>query len=121
MAVKLPVIDFRSQELKPGSSKWESTKEEVMRALEEFGCFKAHYDKIPAEIRKAVFESSEKFFDQPSEVKTKNAKGGFYSIDEPYFNSTPHFSSVGVPKQTVPEMAESLTDLMWPQGDPSFR
>ncbi|KAE8718476.1 Detected protein of unknown function [Hibiscus syriacus] len=66
--VKLPVIDFSNQNLKPGSPKWDSAKHQVREALEEYGCFEASLDQV-LELRDAVFGAMEEAFDLPLEAK----------------------------------------------------
>ncbi|KAE8678148.1 hypothetical protein F3Y22_tig00111440pilonHSYRG00058 [Hibiscus syriacus] len=44
--VRLPVIDFSKQELKPGSPEWDLAKLHVREALEEYGGFEALFDKV---------------------------------------------------------------------------
>lgn len=118
----LPTIDFSSQELKPGTSTWESVKEEVRTALEEFGCFQAHYDKIPNEIREKVFDTLlPELFDLPFEDKARNQGS---RISDGYIGShsgRSSFESFGIEDATLPEKVDSFTDTVWPQGNSNFR
>ncbi|KAF3543999.1 hypothetical protein DY000_02003229 [Brassica cretica] len=47
-----PVIDFSYQTLKPGTSKWDKVKADVRKALEDYGCFEAFFDKVSLELDK---------------------------------------------------------------------
>ncbi|OMO69331.1 2-oxoglutarate-dependent dioxygenase-related protein [Corchorus olitorius] len=51
--VKLPVIDFSNQDLKPGTLEWDLVKAQVRQAIHEYGCFEASFDKI-MEVRKPL-------------------------------------------------------------------
>ncbi|KAK6789486.1 hypothetical protein RDI58_013286 [Solanum bulbocastanum] len=62
--IKIPTIDF-CKELKPNTPQWKSTKEQVFEALKEFGCFEAIYDKVPNEIREAMFGTLNEIFELP--------------------------------------------------------
>ena len=70
-ALQLPVIDFTSPNLKPGTVEWDSVRGDVRRALEEYGCFEALFDKVPVKLRKAVFDVSEEAFQLPLETKKR--------------------------------------------------
>ncbi|KAK4716434.1 hypothetical protein R3W88_014772 [Solanum pinnatisectum] len=63
--IKIPIIDFCNLELKPNTPQWECTKEQIFEALKEFGCFEAIYDKVPNEIREAMFGNLKEVFELP--------------------------------------------------------
>ena len=60
-----PVIDFSYQTLKPGTSKWDKVKADVRKALEDYGCFEAFFDKVSLELDKSVFEAMDNLFELP--------------------------------------------------------
>ncbi|GMJ06814.1 hypothetical protein HRI_004350600 [Hibiscus trionum] len=51
---KVSVIDFSKQNLlQPGSPEWNSVRVQVRKALEDYGCFEASFDRV-LELRRAV-------------------------------------------------------------------
>ncbi|KAF3627751.1 putative 50S ribosomal protein L6, chloroplastic-like [Capsicum annuum] len=60
---KLPIIDFRKGELKEGSEEWISLREQVYKALEEYGCFEALLDGVPKEN---LYEKLEQLYNLPN-------------------------------------------------------
>ncbi|KFK35766.1 hypothetical protein AALP_AA4G033500 [Arabis alpina] len=71
LALQLPVIDFTSRNLKPGTIEWDSVRGNVRKALEDYGCFEALFDKVLVELRKAVFDASKEVFQLPLETKQR--------------------------------------------------
>ncbi|KAK8617625.1 hypothetical protein V6N13_080535 [Hibiscus sabdariffa] len=66
---KVPVIDFSKQDLvQPGSPEWNSVKVQVRKALEDYSCFKASFDRV-LELRRAVFGAAKELFDLPLQTK----------------------------------------------------
>ncbi|CAN1302876.1 Probable 2-oxoglutarate-dependent dioxygenase AOP1 [Linum perenne] len=105
-SLKIPFIDFRKAELKQGSSEWETLKQQVGKAVEEYGCFEASFDKITVDCRRAVFKSVEELFDLPLETKLLNT------------SKRPLHGYVG--QFHILENVESLTNTLWPHGNPFF-
>ncbi|KAK8608669.1 hypothetical protein V6N13_024083 [Hibiscus sabdariffa] len=117
-AAKLPVIDFSNQNLKPGTSEWDSAKHQVQQALEEYGCFRASSDQV-VELREAVFGAMEEVFDLPLETKK------LYVSDKPFRGYFGHPSklleSMMIDEAQIAENIEQrLTTTLWPQGNTSF-
>ncbi|XP_052183086.1 deoxypodophyllotoxin synthase-like [Diospyros lotus] len=117
---KLPIIDFSKENLKPGSSNWLSTAQEVQRALEEYGAFAIKaYDKMPSELHDAMFELAKGLFDLPEEIKAKNTSaikgfghdGNFKTMLVEYF---------GIHDGGTPQGIQRFTNLMWPAGNHAF-
>lgn len=120
-AIKLPVIDFSCKDLKTGTEIWDSVKAEVRKALEEFGCFEALFDKIPQEICKGLFDSLAELFDLPLQTKIRNiSKKPFHGYVGQY-PVAPLFESMGMEEPTFPENVETFTNILWPQGNSNFR
>ncbi|KAL0845695.1 hypothetical protein Bca101_018941 [Brassica carinata] len=71
-SIQLPVIDFSDQILRPGTSKWDKVKADVRKALEDYGCFEAFFDKVSVDLDKSVFEAMEELFDLPVQTKQRN-------------------------------------------------
>ncbi|KAK8556555.1 hypothetical protein V6N13_064577 [Hibiscus sabdariffa] len=115
---RLPVIDFSKQELKRGSSEWDSVKHRVREALEEYGCFEASLDRV-LEVRKAVFGALEELFDLPPQTKQ------LYVSDKPLRGYKRAASGLCedmvIDAANITENIErGLTTTMWPQGNTSF-
>ncbi|KAL8544482.1 hypothetical protein ACS0TY_004879 [Phlomoides rotata] len=116
--MKLPLIDF--SDLKQETPTWESVKTQVLEALQEYGCFVAKVDEIPLYHRKSVFDAMQQLFDLPLHTKTRNTS------DTPYHGYigqspfVPLYESLGIPDSSSPGKIDAFTNLMWPQGNPSF-
>lgn len=117
----LPVIDFSKQDLKPGTPEWDSVKIQVRKALEEYGCFEALYEKAPLELRKAVFKGLEELFDLPLETKMLNVSDKpSHAYIAPHPNA-PLYESIGIEDPDIAENVESFANGFFPQGNTSFR
>ncbi|KAK8712573.1 hypothetical protein V6N13_147810 [Hibiscus sabdariffa] len=117
--VRLPVIDFSKQELKPGSPDWDFTKVQVREALEEYGGFEALFDKV-LEVREAVFGAMEELFDLPLPTKQLCVS------DKPYCGYHDATEKLLRESMSVDEahmfrnIDEGLTNILWAQGNISF-
>ncbi|XP_059664633.1 probable 2-oxoglutarate-dependent dioxygenase AOP1 [Cornus florida] len=115
----LPVIDF-SDELKAGTPEWDSVRARVQQALQEYGCFQALFNKVPSQLRKSMFGAIEEIFELPLETKSriissKTSFGG-YTAQSP----TAPWESMTIGDVHIPEYVTSFTNLLWPEGDPTF-
>ncbi|PWA40908.1 oxoglutarate/iron-dependent dioxygenase [Artemisia annua] len=98
---KLPSIDFTNKKnLKPSSTSWLATALEATRALEEYGCFIAEFDKVTPELNDAVFHGLEDLFDIPIETKVLN-------------KSTKPFENVLAYNKLVAELEEMVTRMVF--------
>jgi isopenicillin N synthase-like dioxygenase len=114
---KLPVIDFTNINL----TNRELVKSQIYEALVEYGCFEATFDKIPLELRKAIFGSIEEVFDLPLEKKLVNV---CKLKHQEYFGQSPMvplFESLGIDYANNLERVKSITDIWWPEGNLNFR
>ncbi|CAH8361977.1 unnamed protein product [Eruca vesicaria subsp. sativa] len=113
-SIQLPVIDFSDQTLKPGTSEWDKVKADVHKALEDFGCFEAFFDKVSTELDKSVFKAMEELFDLPTETKQRNVSS------KPYhgYLSLKFHESLGIDDANVAERVNDFTQQIWPgQGN----
>ncbi|OMO54201.1 Oxoglutarate/iron-dependent dioxygenase [Corchorus capsularis] len=118
--LKLPVIDFTKPELKPGTVEWDSVKGQVLQALQDYGCFEALFEKVPTELREAIFEALEELFDLPLETKLRNvSKKPFHGYVGQY-PQVPLFESMGFDDADIIEKVEAQTSILWPQGNTDF-
>ncbi|CAL9218725.1 unnamed protein product [Arabidopsis halleri] len=118
--LNLPVIDFTSRDLKPGTVEWDSVRGDVRRALEEYGCFEAMFDKVTVELRKAVFEASEELFRLPLETKQKIVSDVKYRGYVGQNPTNPLYEGMGIDVADNEEKVKAFTQKLWPQGNMSF-
>ncbi|KAJ7962924.1 2-oxoglutarate-dependent dioxygenase [Quillaja saponaria] len=119
---RLPVIDLSNVDyLKPNTSEWDLVKSKVHKALEEYGCFEALFDKIPLDLRKAVFAALEQLFDLPLQTKQRNVSKKPFHGYIGQSSMQPLYESLGIEDSNFCEKVESLTSILWPEGNPSFR
>ncbi|XP_038713292.1 probable 2-oxoglutarate-dependent dioxygenase AOP1 [Tripterygium wilfordii] len=119
--LEIPVVDFSSPDMNPGSSRWDSVKDQVWRALEEYGWFEALYDRVAVELsRKTVLGSLEELFELPLETKRRNVSKKPSHGYCGQFPGIPLFESIGVDGANITQNVESLTTTLWPQGNQRF-
>jgi len=116
--VKLPIIDFSTVDLESNVAEWESVKSQVHKALVEYGCFEAVFDKVPQHFRKAIFVEVDELFNLPLETKKKAVSSKPY---RGYVGPLHLYESIGIDDADVHEKVETLIKILWPQGKPSFR
>lgn len=122
--IDLPIIDFSKLELNPGSNtedQWDSVKSQVLKAAEEYGCFKVMSTKISSELKNAIMSNLEELFALPLETKMNNTSeipNAGYIGKTPF---TPLFESLGIVDPVNFANVESLANALWPEGNPSFR
>ena len=70
---KLPVINFNKLDLgdHQNPNEWEEVKSQVFKALKEYGCFEALFDKVPLDLRKSLFVVLKQLFDLPLQTKLR--------------------------------------------------
>ncbi|KAH7866729.1 hypothetical protein Vadar_024151 [Vaccinium darrowii] len=118
--LKLPMIDFSTPGLKPGTPEWNSVKTQVQKALEEYGCFEALFDKVPLDLRKAILGALKELFDLPLQTKLQNASKKPYHGYIGQYPTVPLFESMGIDDAPVPDKVKGFTDLLWPGGNENF-
>lgn len=117
----VPVIDFSGEKLKPGTTSWSLTSKDVRSALEEYGCFIAVYDKVSKELENAIYHAGKEVFELPTETKLKNVAQRTYHGYVGDISLIPLHESTGIDNATTVEGTKRFTDLMWPNGNESFR
>ncbi|XP_047333484.1 probable 2-oxoglutarate-dependent dioxygenase AOP1 [Impatiens glandulifera] len=116
----LPIIDFAQPDLKPGSPSWDSVRNLVRQALEEYGCFEASFPRIPLEDRKNTFSCLEEVFDLPLQTKVKNTSNKPYHGYVGQYPTVPLYESMGIDGAQMVENVEEFTRDMWPEGNVTF-
>lgn len=117
---QLPVIDLAKKTLDPSSTCWISKRVQVVKALEEYGCFIANYDKVSLELHQAIFGASEDLFDLPTETKVLNKSD---SPSHGYIGQVPKIpllEALGIENATTPEGVQNFTRVLWPNGNDNF-
>ena len=118
----LPVIDFSIPNLNLETPEWNSVRDQVRRALEDYGCFEALFDGASAELRKALFEASEEAFDLPLETKLSTKESDeIYKGYVGQVSTIPLYEGMGFDGADSPEVVDELTYKLWPQGNITFR
>ncbi|XP_004504923.1 probable 2-oxoglutarate-dependent dioxygenase AOP1.2 [Cicer arietinum] len=120
----IPILDFRKSKgvtLEEGSERWKEMSLKIKEAFESHGCFILRCDEISNELREELFTGLKSLFDLPEETKKK------FVVPKPYrgyiskSHLIPHSETFGI--DNSPKSNSSLqdfTNLMWPQGNPSF-
>ncbi|GAU13810.1 hypothetical protein TSUD_261370 [Trifolium subterraneum] len=118
---KLPLIDFTNLNLEAKSPNWELVKSQVYKALVEYGCFEATFDKVPLELRKAIFASLEELFDLPLQTKLLNVSKKPYHGYVGQYPMVPLYESMGIDDANILEKVKSMTNILWQDGNQNFR
>ncbi|WMV34621.1 hypothetical protein MTR67_028006 [Solanum verrucosum] len=118
--IKLPEIDFSHEDLKPGTLVWNQVKSQVHKALVEYGCFKASFDKISIHLKKSIFEVSQELFDLPLQTKLKNISTRPLHGYIGQCPQIPLYESLCFDDANIHNKAEKFTQTLWPQGNSFF-
>lgn len=116
----LPIIDFSSKTMKPATPEWDTVRTQVRKALEEFGCFEAQFDKIPLDIRREIFDALKELFDLPLQTKLRNVSRKPFHGYVGQYPAVPLYESMGFDDANILEKVESSTNIFWPQGNKKF-
>ncbi|EYU21585.1 hypothetical protein ABFS82_09G097700 [Erythranthe guttata] len=117
---KLDVIEFSDKNLKPGTESWSKTCNEVVSALEKYGCFVASYDKLTQETHTTVFKALEELFDLPTQTKVQNksTKPLYGYVGQIPF--IPLYESMGIDNADTLQGIQNFAKVMWPNGYNDF-
>nr|Q9ZTA2.1 RecName: Full=Probable inactive 2-oxoglutarate-dependent dioxygenase AOP2 [Arabidopsis thaliana]AAC79099.1 putative oxidoreductase [Arabidopsis thaliana]CAB77791.1 putative oxidoreductase [Arabidopsis thaliana] len=113
-SLQLPLINLADKTLEPGSSKWAEVRSDVRKALEDFGCFEASYDKVSLELQESIMKTMEELFALPVETKQRNV------CPKPYVGYLNHNNlseSLGISNANILENINEFTQQLWPHGD----
>ncbi|CAN8308602.1 unnamed protein product [Cochlearia groenlandica] len=106
----LPKIDFSDQTLKQGTLKWDQVKNDVRKALEDYGCFEALFEKVSMESKKSLLEAMEELFELPIQTKQRNLSSKLFHG----FFSNNLSQSFGVDDANIEEKVNEFTQQLWP-------
>ncbi|KAG2331325.1 hypothetical protein Bca52824_002505 [Brassica carinata] len=111
--IQLPVIDFSDQTLRPGTSEWDKVKANVRKALEDYGCFEALFDKVSTELNKSVFQAVVELFDLPVQTKQR------YVSSKPFhgYLNKDLYQSFGIGDANLVEKINDFTEQLWPDHE----
>ncbi|KAL3631838.1 hypothetical protein CASFOL_024822 [Castilleja foliolosa] len=117
----LPTIDFGCTKLVPGSPSWLSTSKDVVRALEEYGCFIAiNYAPFTLDLHEAIFGAAKELFDLPTDVKLKNTSDTPSHGYVGQMSLIPLYEGLGIENSITPQGVEQFASILWPSGNPHF-
>ncbi|KAK7377269.1 hypothetical protein VNO80_02691 [Phaseolus coccineus] len=120
--LRIPCLEFSGVEwgLKEGSEEWREMSKKVRDACESHGCFIMVYDKVPKGLRDDMFLCMKELFDLPEETKRKHRSSKPYRSYNCESQVTPLCQSFGIDDAPLPQTSQAFTNLMWPQGNPTF-
>lgn len=102
------------------SEGWKNLCKQVKEACENHGCFQVGYEKVPRKLHDEMFKRMKDLFDLGDEIKKNNISSkshhGYIGKDSNY----PLLESLGIENALILDKARAFTDLMWPNGNPSF-
>lgn len=120
MASKVPVVVFSEESMEPGTKSWMRACEEIVRALENHGCFVAEYEDFPPELRDPIFGAAKELFDLPQETKVRNPDSAYSKGYIAHYPGTPLLEGLNLDGAEKREACEKFTGLMWPSGNARF-
>ncbi|XP_077225618.1 putative 2-oxoglutarate-dependent dioxygenase AOP1 [Tasmannia lanceolata] len=121
---KLPTIDFSGEELEAGTKSWERLRGQVLSATQQFGCFEVVFPMVSTVDRKKLFSLVKDLFALRLEATVKSES----TPDQPFpqymgkgkYPTAPLIQNVRIKDADVRESFEKFTNIMWPEGNPSF-
>lgn len=116
---KLLVVDFTILK-QPGAAKT-SVCQDIRQALENQGCFVVVYDQVSTELDKAIFRAADELFDIPTQTKIQNINEKPYHGYVGQIPFVPLHEGLGIDYATTEQGVQIFTNLMWPEGNDSFR
>ena len=117
---ELLIVDFNTEEMKPGSNSWSSACKSIRTAFENHGCFIALCDYVTPQLHSFIFKAADDLFDLPIETKVQNINEKPYHGYVGQMPIVPLHEALGIDYATTLQGVQSFTNLMWPQGNPSF-
>ncbi|CAJ1973757.1 unnamed protein product [Sphenostylis stenocarpa] len=120
----IPCFDFckGGMALEEGSEEWKDMSKKVREACESHGCFLLMCDETPngVHVREEMFNHMKALFDLPEETKQQHVSPKPYRSYNGKNSVIPLCESFGIDDIPLLNTAEAFTNLMWPQGNPSF-
>ncbi|XP_019443022.1 PREDICTED: probable 2-oxoglutarate-dependent dioxygenase AOP1 [Lupinus angustifolius] len=116
----LPIIDFTNLKSEGNINEWEAVKSQVHKAVVEYGCFEAKFDKIPLDLCKDIFASLQELFDLPLQTKVLNVSKKPYHGYVGQYPIVPLYESIGIDDANVYDKVENMANILWHDGNPSF-
>ncbi|MCL7030806.1 hypothetical protein MKW94_007301 [Papaver nudicaule] len=118
----IPCISFskNSKDLVEGSEEWKVLCKQVREAFEDYGCFQLVYDQVPVKLHEELLQGLKELFDLPDETKEKNVSTKFCYGYIGKEKDVPLYESLGIHNAPNLDEVELFTNLMWPDGKPTF-
>ncbi|KAK2978127.1 hypothetical protein RJ640_028681 [Escallonia rubra] len=120
---QIPCFDFSEEalnQIQEGSEGWKCLSHKVREACESHGCFLVVYDQIPAKLREEMFFGLKPLFQLPEETKKKYTSSIQFNGYLAKSQRAPLLAVFGIDDPSKLDTAEDFTNLMWPDGNPSF-
>ncbi|XP_004304728.1 PREDICTED: uncharacterized protein LOC101304207 [Fragaria vesca subsp. vesca] len=124
-ALLVPVLEFSKECLVPKkerSEEWRAMSTKVREACESHGCFLllVQEEVMPMRLREDKVMAMKALFDLAEETKQKHTIPRAYQSYQGKCPIIPLNESLGIDNACQLDVAESFTNLMWPQGNSSF-
>ncbi|KAJ8773437.1 hypothetical protein K2173_004267 [Erythroxylum novogranatense] len=117
----LPIIEFSTLDIKAGTPEWNSVKSQVRKAVEEYGCFEALFEEFPLQPPpEAIVNALKELFDLPLETKMREVSQKPLHGYCGQWPEVPLYESMGFEEPISMHMVEKVTNILWPEGNPSF-
>ncbi|KAK4364574.1 hypothetical protein RND71_015932 [Anisodus tanguticus] len=114
---KIPIIDFGKLEMKPGSQEWNSLRDEVYQALEEYGCFEAILDGTSTP-KESLYVKIKQVFNFCLKTKFGNSEKSAYGYS--WNPMMPLYERLSIHHVLNPGVIENFSKILWPDGQPEF-
>ncbi|GAU15149.1 hypothetical protein TSUD_08870 [Trifolium subterraneum] len=118
----IPCLDFSMYDPRndqEGSEEWKIMSKKVREACENYGCFILMCDKNKFPCEKMIIGMKD-LFDLPEEIKGKHKSDVAFSSYESGNPYIPLLQTFGISDAHIGDNALAFTNLMWPQGNPTF-
>ncbi|XP_014499324.1 probable 2-oxoglutarate-dependent dioxygenase AOP1.2 [Vigna radiata var. radiata] len=104
-----------------GSEEWKEMSMKVKEACESDGCFLLRCDEINSKgAREELFKNMKALFHLPQETKQQYISPRPFRSFSLYNYMDTHYESFGLDDVLLSTSVDTLTNLMWPQGNPHF-
>ncbi|KAL9319160.1 hypothetical protein ACSQ67_015677 [Phaseolus vulgaris] len=113
----LPVVDFSTENMKPGTDTWLAACQMVRRGFEDHGCFLANFNKVTPKLLNSLFSAMEQLFGLPLETKrrkTSDKPNHGYTGQVP---TSPLFESFAIDNPSNIQDCQKFSRVMWPTGN----
>ncbi|CAN0877660.1 Probable 2-oxoglutarate-dependent dioxygenase AOP1.2 [Linum grandiflorum] len=118
--VDIPLINLAGGVAGGDSAEWRELCDKVKEACETHGCFCIKTDEISVELRDKMVKALTQLFDLPEETKQLHVHPKPYRSYLGKNDVVPYLQSFGFDHSAQFDEAKAFSQLMWPNGNPSF-